>query len=293
MRISDAQLYDLTRRSLSRAKQDLSVAQEQASTGVRVAKPSDDPTAAAAARRERNTQRLAESGQRGAELATVYLEGADEAIGEMQDLLSRAKELAMVGSTDTMDVDSMRAQQTEVLELKRQLVLAGNTKVAGSYIFGGFKDDVPPFDAQGVYTGDDTPRTIEVLPGVRVASSTQISSAVGVGGGVDVFQALDSLAAALGAGDRDAVRATLSDLTTSEKQLIDARTQVGSTMDGIAVARSVSERYKTQAQIERGRLVDADEISAISDLMQAKSALDAAIASASKLPIGGLINGGG
>lgn len=292
MRVTDSQLYDTTRRSLNRAKESLARAQEQASSGLRVQKPSDDPLAAAAARRERHVERMAEAGQRGAEVATVTLQGADETLNQIQDLLARVRELATQGASGTTDPASMKAQLSEVVELRKQLISAGNTQVAGSFLFGGFRDDAPPFDATGQYSGDDTVKSIEVLPGVRMDASVRLARAVGVGGGVDVFATLDKLAMGLGSGDHDAVRATLSDLILSEKQVTGVRAEVGSALDGLEIARAVVERQAASAVTEHSRLVDADEVSAISDLMRAKSALDAAIATAGQIPAGGLAGRG-
>ncbi len=292
MRVTDSQLYETTRRSLNRAKGDLATAQEQASTGLRVQKPSDDPLAAAAARRERHVERMSAAGQRGAELATVTLQGADQALNQMQDLLARVRELATQGASGTTDPASMKAQLFELVQLREQLVLTGNTQVAGSFLFGGFRDDTPPFDATGHYSGDDTVRSIEVLPGVRMDASVRLARAVGVDGGVDVFATLDKLALGLGSGDHDAVRATLSDLIRSEKQVTGVRSEVGSALDGLEIARAVAERQSAAAVTEHSRLVDADEVTAISDLMRAKSALDAAIATAGQIPVGGLAGRG-
>jgi hypothetical protein len=60
-------------------------------------------------------------------------------------------------------------------------------------------------------------------------------------------------------------------------------------MDSVTTARSVADRFSSQAQTEGARLTEADELSAVNALLSAKNALDAALSTAQGMPTGGLV----
>jgi len=175
------------------------------------------------------------------------------------------------------------------LQIRDQMVNLGNTEVAGEYVFGGNANASPPFAGDGTFSGTTGSRTIQVFPGVTSHSTLPGGQAFGVGTGNDVFQTLDALATALQANDPDAVRSTLVGLDAAADHVTNARSQAGSMMDAIDVARSVAGRYNTDAKVSLDRLVNADEVSAASDLMRATTAYQQAVAAAQQLPLGGLV----
>jgi flagellar hook-associated protein 3 FlgL len=292
VRISDSYVFASLNKHLTRTKGDLAVAQERASSGLRVGKPSDDPVAYAAAQRERSKQALAEAGMKGADLALTQLSGADEALSTATDSLARAKELALAGASDTMGSEQRHNLAEEVRKIREQLVTLGNTQVAGSYVFAGHRDDQPPYDNAGTFSGDSTVKEVSAFPGMRVAGSISGEDAFGVAGNSDVFGALDNLVAALESNDATAVRNALPGVDTSERRLLSTRSRLGSMMDGVQTARSVADRYSYSAEVEAGRLTEIDEVDAVGALLKAKNAMEIALQTAQQIPTGGLVKRG-
>lgn len=291
MRVTDSSVFDSIRRQVMRARKDLAVAQDQAGTGLRVQKPSDDPVAAAAARREKARKALADAGLRSADHAQMQLEGADEALSDIYDGLARARELAVEASSSTLDDENRRAAAIEVRKIREQMVALGNTNVAGRYVFAGFKDQAPAFASDGTFVGDQTTKEIQAMPGLKVAASISGDAVFGNGQDDDIFSTLDALVGALEANDPDAVRGTLGALNTNHERVLSARSQVGALLDGVEMARSVADRHAYRAELEIGRLVEVDEISAATDLLRAKSALETALTVAQQIPVGSLAGG--
>jgi flagellar hook-associated protein 3 FlgL len=290
MRVSDSAVYGALNKHLANTKAELAVAQERAGTGVKVAKPSDDPVAFAAARREHAKKTLAEAGMKAADLAQTHLNGADEALGIATDAIATAKELALQGASDTLGPEQRAGLAENVRQLRAQLVTLGNTEVAGSYIFAGYKDAAPPYSSAGTFSGDSTTKEVSAYPGMRTSASVSGEDAFGTNGSTDnMFDVLDRLATALETNDTAGVRAELTGLDTGEKRILATRSRVGSIMDGVETARSVADRYAYSAGLEAGRLTEVDEVSAVTDLLKAKSAMDAALAVAQQLPTGGLV----
>lgn len=289
MRVSDASIYGSLNKTLNRSKTELANAQARASSGLAVAKPSDDPVAFAAARREHAKKTLADAGLKGADLALTQLNGADEALGIATDGIARAKELALAGASDTMGPDQRKGLAEEIRKIREQMVTLGNTQVAGSFVFAGYIDDKPPYADTGAFTGDTTTKEVSPFPGMKVSGSVSGVDAFGTPGPGDVFDTLDALATALESDDVAGLRSVLPKIDDAEKRILSARSRIGAVSDGVETARSVADRYSYSAEVEAGRLTEVDEISAVSDLLKAKSAMDAALATANAIPTGGLV----
>jgi flagellar hook-associated protein 3 FlgL len=256
---------------------------------MRVAKPSDDPVAFAAARREHAKQALAEAGLRGADLATTQLSGAADTMSMVGEGITRAKELGLGGASSTVGPEERKHLAAEVRAIRQQMVTYGNAQVAGSYVFGGYRDDVAPFEASGQFVGDGTVKELSTYPGLRVSASISGEEVFGVAGNEDVFSQLDALIGALESNDVAGIRSSVAGLDTSERRVVSAQAHVGSVMDGVEMARSVADRYSFSAKLEAARLTEADQMAAVTDLLRAKNALDAALATAQAMPTGGLI----
>lgn len=291
MRVSDASVFDSIRRQVMRARKELATAQDQAGTGMRVQKPSDDPVAAAAARRETSRKALAEAGMKNTEHAQMQLEGADSALADIFEGLSRAHELAVEAASSTLSDENRRAAAIEVGKIREQMVALGNTNVAGRYIFGGFKDQVPAFEASGTFVGDRTTKEVQAMPGLKVAASIAGSDVFGSGEPDDMFATLDQLVNALEGNDPEAVRSSLTGLTSNQERVLRARSSVGALLDGVEMAKSVADRHAYRAELEIGRLVEVDEIGAATDLLRAKSALETALTVAQQISVGSLAGG--
>jgi flagellar hook-associated protein 3 FlgL len=289
MRIADAHMYRSMNSSITKSKDELARTQEQAATGLRVTKPSDDPGAAAAARREASQQKLAEGAAKNADLANTRLVSADDALGSVSDLLGRARELMISGTSDTSTIEQRSAAAAEVDAIRQQILTIGNTRSAGSYVFSGERDQTAPFASDGSFVGDAETRKMELMPGVPVEVSASAGKAFGVGGsGVSIMSALENLSAAFRSNDISQINAAAGDLDTVETQVLDARSSLGIAMNNVGVAKSVAERTRDGAKLEQARLTEADEVGAITDLVKAKSAYDTALAVAQKLPVGSL-----
>ena len=158
-----------------------------------------------------------------------------------------------------------------------------NTKAGHRYLFGGFQDQAPPFDATGAYVGDTGVRKAEVAPGQLVDASVRGDVALkGVNGGTDVFAVFTALNTALAANDVPGVQNALTGLDASIQQVATARSQVGSSMSAFDVATAAQQTLKTESLTAQAHLQEADAIEAASRLAQATQALDAALTASAR-----------
>jgi flagellar hook-associated protein 3 FlgL len=293
MRVPDAAVFDAVTKRLTRTRADVDDVQQKVATGLRVQKPSDDPVAAAAARREKTKLALSEAGMRATELATTHLTAADEALAAAFDGMLRVKEIAMQASSTTLGAEQRAHLAAEVRTIREQMVAFGNTEAAGSYVFAGYRDGEPPFSAAGAFVADGTSREVQAYPGLRVTSSISGAEAFGSDGADGVFATLEALHTALSSNDQVGVRATLDDLDTNERRILSARARIGAMMDNVQTAGSVAERYNFAATLESARLTEADELDAIADMMKARTAYEAAVTVARQIQVGGLVQSRG
>lgn len=291
MRVTDSMTYSAIRKQVSRARDDVATAQEQVSTGLRVQKPSDDPVAAAQARREHARKALADAGSKATDYATTELQGADQALGDVYDGLTRVRELALENGSSTASAENRRTAAIEVRKIYDQMVALGNTNVAGKYIFAGYRDKSAPFQDDGTFVGDDSTKEVQSIPGLRTTASISGSTVFGSGQADDMFTTLNNLANALDSNDPDAINATLDTIDKNGDRVLSARSQVGAMMDSVSVAKSVADNYSYRAQTSISNLVEVDQVTSATNLMQAKNALDAALAVAQQIPVGNLAGG--
>ncbi len=284
-------IYNLNRRELSRARADFAKTQERAATGRRVLKPSDDPLATSLARQARSREVRAEGHLRAIDAGRAAIDVADSALGDVAEVVRRVKEITLVGATATVTASERAAMSREVDELRQSIVALGNAESGGSYVFAGYPDDSPPFDATGAYFGDGSVREVEVGVGVRLGVGVSGSTAFGVGTPTDVLATLDAIVTALASDDVPAIQTAIDTIDLVHDQVVEARVEVGARMSAFETAHQVATRTRDLATIRQGEQIGADPVDAFLDFERAQSALETAVQIAAQLPPAGLAQG--
>jgi len=140
--------------------------QEQLSSGRRLNRPSDDPSALLVAMRCRMQLDVNAQYKKNVDDAVAWLETTDFALREVLATLQRVREIAIAGANATLPPESMNALAGEVEQLKDHLGDIANTSHAGRYIFGGTNTLEPPYD--GGWNGNSDIFEYEVSPGVTI-----------------------------------------------------------------------------------------------------------------------------
>ncbi|HEX5656802.1 MAG TPA: flagellar hook-associated protein FlgL [Polyangiales bacterium] len=286
MRVSDNAKFASVTKNVQKAQSDFVSAQQKAGSGLRVAKPSDDPVAAAQARREASRKALGAAGISAADAATDQLSGADQALDDVYSGLDRARELALQGASDTMSKENRSDLAQEMRKIRDQMVSLGNSKVGDKYVFAGYRDQTAPFEQSGTFVGDGNIKEVQPVPGMRVAASISGASVFGSGAPNDTFSTLDSLIAGLESNDPEAIRGQLDHLQASQDRVVKSRSVVGSLMDSVELGRNVADQQQARATSQIASLTEVDAVQSALNLMQAKSALEAAITVAGQIPQG-------
>ncbi len=156
MRVSDKMSFNQVDRNIQKNRAEMLDLQEQAATQKRINKPSDDPTAAARVLTSRTEERGSAQFIKNLNHAKGFLEFTDQSLGELGEILVRAKELAISQASDAgASLETRQVTATEIEQIRNQALHIANRKLADRYIFGGFRTQTAPFNTEGEYGGDN------------------------------------------------------------------------------------------------------------------------------------------
>jgi flagellar hook-associated protein 3 FlgL len=289
-RIADSQFTANNLRNLGVRREALAKAQQQALSGMRVEKPSDDPFAFTQARSQTAGQARAAAYERAISHTLPSLEVSDSTLADVENVMRRVRDIAILGANDTLNGNDRETLRSELDGLKQQLVTLANAKTGDRYVFGGYRDDQPPYDADGVYSGATETQSVEVARNVMLPVGITGDRIFGnANGGQDIFEAITELQDALTSGVALDISAAIEPLDVSLEQARVARSSLGNHLNAADVSMTMATRHQDEAREARSKLVEIDAVDAYSELMSAMSALNAAIEIAAQIPPPGLI----
>ncbi len=296
MRVTDTMLLRTSLADLNVRRSALARVQEQASSGLRINRPSDDPVDVRTATVLRSDIAASEQMLRNQDRAEVRLAATETSLDRSLDVIARARELAVAGANGTLDATARQALGAEVAQLHDELLSAANARSSGAYVFGGFASDTAPFVSSGpfasppaptvTFVGDPNEIQTEVEPGVRLAVSLdgrRVFQGDGDGDGSpdagreDVFAVLEGLWEDLQANDPVAIAGRLDQLDRAQLQLSLERTGVGASMTRLESARAATSDRQLEGTRRLSNVEDADTIAVLSELVEQETALQSAL----------------
>ena len=150
-RIATSQSFDAGIERIQQRQIDMSQAQERLTSGKRVARASDDPTAAARAERALASIERNAASQRAVDASRNAMTLSESALGDAGDLLQQANE-ALVAAGNGSYSDAERTVIADNLaSIRKQLLAVANRGDGdGGFLFSGQGASQPPFvDAAG------------------------------------------------------------------------------------------------------------------------------------------------
>lgn len=272
--------------AINTASNQLQQAQIEAATGRRIRRPSDDPAAAQQALAERAELGAIDAYRHSADSASARLAAADSALGDMVDQLTRA--LSATTSARGTSVDAtVRESVATTLEGIRDSILADlNSSFQGVYIFSGGQVGQPAYaQVNGVWTyqGDTTPVQVEV-DRVRTVTIGFNGQAIAQGGeGEDVLTSIDTLIAAVRAGDDAGMGTGIEALERAFDRANQAQGRLGTDESAIADMQVRLTARRTAVDARRSKLEDANMAESLTRMQQASIAYQAALGAVSSV----------
>jgi flagellar hook-associated protein 3 FlgL len=298
MRVTQNMLHRIALSDVSAARARLARTQEQASSGLRVNRPSDDPASAAQVVALETDAAALGQFQRVITAVRGRVGAVENALGETNDLLIRLRELAIQGANGSQDAASRRLIANEVASIHAALIAQANSQFGGAHVFAGFASGTPPFSVGGVFdpdtasapvvafVGDGNEIEVEIDEGARAAVTVNGERAflgdadgdhVVDAGREDVFAVAAELWRSLVANDANAVRATLGRIDAAGAQISAERSAIGAVDAKLdRAARNLAKRAVDNAA-RVSNLRDADLAKVVSDMVQQEAALQAGL----------------
>jgi flagellar hook-associated protein 3 FlgL len=277
MRVTNGMILENVLATQSRASEQLYNLTTQATTGLKINAPSDDPAAYASV--VSSTQQIAVLQARSTAIsaATANLNLADGALSSASDALVQAKQLALVASDGSQSASDRAAAATQVNQIIQTMIGLGNTQGSNGYIFAGTNTNTPPFDAAGNFSGNGTTTHVEVATGVLAASNASGAMAFTAAGGSNVIGDLQALSAALSSNNVAQIQGSLTTLDADNSQVVTARANVGVSTDLLSSSSSLIATALTADKTAQANIEDADVPTTTSALSLAQTNYESAL----------------
>lgn len=252
MRVTNSLIKDQIINFLTANQERLSDVQRQISTNKEVARSSDDPVRFDRAGRFKSLLAKNEQYTSNIEDGIAWIVMGAESLDLIYEALQQAKQMALQTRSDAET--STRAQVIPYVNaLIEEMVLMGNSRFMGKYIFGGtITKDTEPFTYDGVsvtYNGNDGSLTRKVGDDTYLEINTTGSEFL------NVLGAVIALRDALDADDGAAMDAAIDQIDTASPQLLETIATAGSmqrklelTRDNLEMANVNLQSYISQAE---------------------------------------------
>lgn len=278
--------------SLDLITQRLNTDELQISSGYRMQQVSDDPDQVSELLQARAALSASQQISTNLGFVTTEVNTGEQSLESAVQLFDQVQTLAAEGATGTATAASRAQDALQLQSIEQQLVGLANTSVNGRYIFSGDTDQTQPYtyditqpDPVSAYQGSASTRQIQnpngsTFPVALTAQQIFDSSDPTT----NVFSAINGLITALNNNDQTGVQTAQSGLATVATYVNEQLAFYGTTQDTVTDATNFAVNQQTQLQAQISNLQDVDETSAILDMTQAQTQMQAALGSEAQLP---------
>ncbi len=317
MKVTHSSSYRLMNSNLNRITNTLQDLRNQGASGLKVEKPSDDPTAIRpilTTRTEiRHTERYLQT------MGTSYdkMQATDSHLAHVENILQRVKEIGIASVNGSLSDPDLEILADEVGQLKEELLAAANTKLNGKFIFSGYSETTQPFvenpayvagsyDPNNsntwpyIYQGDQNPTELEITPGETIqVNATGNELFMGVAnanwaappaanqpepGNVDIFSVLTRMEDAIRANNIDdpagpggGIQANIENIEIAANQERRIRAKLGTLASRLDEAMAHQEEVEVDLKQTLSRYQDADAIETFNEIIKQETAFQAAL----------------
>jgi flagellar hook-associated protein 3 FlgL len=244
------------------------------STGIEVAKASDNPSSVGTILNCRADIVKGERYVENCKNVQDNLTTAEIYINSLEELMARAKEIAVTGANDSLSDSDKQTLATEVNQLRGELLDLANTQVDGKYLFAGYNDQTLPFSGVPVtYNGTNNHIMIEINPGSTVAKN--ITGEELFMNPVNLFTTLEDLENTLGSGNSSDVSNMLTPLEEAAEQVRTQQSTLGNVCSRMDDMISMHQNALLVIESTLSSHQDADLTSVLSEIAKMETALEA------------------
>ena len=278
MRVANRYIFESVKYNLGSISEELSKANEIATTGKLINNLSDDPVGITQSLNIRSTIASIEQMGRNISYGNLWLTVSESALTSAQNIISDTKVLCIQMANATIGSDQRSSAAGTVQNMLDEIVSLGNTNVAGNYIFSGMKTDTIPFDQDGNYYGDNNAFAIKISKNSTIEIGSDGDAVFGT-----VFNTLIDLKAALQSNDVSGIQDAMDKLDTHFDDISGKISDVGSKMNRMEIKDKIYQDLNFSNTERLSKIEDADIAEAIMNMKAAELTYQAALASSSKV----------
>jgi flagellar hook-associated protein 3 FlgL len=279
---------------LQQSQVSLNTALQQVSTGKSVTLPSDNPAAAAAM--VQNTIETGDVDQYTQNVSSVQssVQSANSILSAVVTSLTQAVSVGTEGANGTNSAANLQAMAGQVQGILSSVVSAANTSVGGAFLFGG-TSTATPYTADSssptgyTYNGNNNVNSVEVgdqtsvevsLPGSQIFSSSSNN----------VLAALSSLVTALQNGNSSQIGTATTAVSSAIGYIGQQQVFYGNAESQLNAQGTLLQQDTVSLASQENDLIGVNEATAATDLSQAETDNNAALAAAAKVLPNSLLN---
>jgi flagellar hook-associated protein 3 FlgL len=276
-------LYDL-----SQSKSQENTALQELATGRRVNMPSDDPAAAAADVQNQAAQSQTDQYLQNTSSLEGLLQTADSTLSSVVTSLNQAVSLGVEGANGTISAADQQSIAQQVQGIRDGIVQLANVSYQGNYIFAGTAANTAPYSLNpaqpsGVqYNGNTGVNTVGIASGHNVQVNVP-GSQIFQGAGGNVMGSLQQLITALQSGNSASIGTATNQVTAALNYVSQQRVFYGNTVNELNSNQTFLQQEKVNLQTQENNLVGVNMATAATDLSQAQTTYNAALAAMAKV----------
>jgi flagellar hook-associated protein 3 FlgL len=273
----------------------LSKTQGKIASNREITRPSDDPFEASRAMALRQSLAATRQHQRNAQDAQGWQEATEQALGQITDLMHRARELVVRGATDSADAADRLSIATELEQIIESVKQNANATYRGSYLFSGTMTHTLPYQQGAVdaYACDEAgldplvPGVLrEIGPGVTMPVNTVGREFLGDGqaaGDGKLLNTLRDIVDHLNADDGAALRTDGTALQGHVDTLLGVRARNGAQTNRLEAATTRLDQISGALTTQLSNTEDADIAKTIIEFNSQSAAYQASLRAGANL----------
>ncbi len=311
IRVGMKTLYDRMLYNLNKLTDDMRQLETQIASGTKYEKPSDDPVALVRSLTYRKGLEEIKRYRNSIREGKAYLRTMEGAYEGLENIVMRAKQLAIQARNDTLSPQNREALAKEVDNLLKEALALANTKHGERYVFGGnqpvgYKDGEAPFKLvrqalpggqvkeEVIYQGGEEDLYYSYAAGERILVGRNGNEAIGETELFDTLIGLKKTLAAANSADPhreiEELGVHIDRLDRVLNNLINERTALGARMDHLELKENLYLDLKDTIQENLSDTEDADLLEVATKLKARETAYQAALAATSKVMQMSLVN---
>ncbi|KUJ97040.1 MAG: Flagellar hook-associated protein 3, partial [Thermodesulfobacterium sp. 37_54] len=139
MRIGFNTKYNSVLTDLNRLSSDLNLTQLKISSGKNFIRPSDNPSDVVISLNYKQGINKIEKYQKAIDDGLAFLKAQESTLGNVEDLVARAKVLAIQAANATQDINARKATAEEIDKIIQSVLALANSQLGEKYLFAGQK----------------------------------------------------------------------------------------------------------------------------------------------------------